>query len=73
MIFVTGGTGLVGSHVLFNLLKSGNRVRALKRQSSNLKLALRTFSYYSNQAEELFQKIDWVEGDILDYHSMEET
>ncbi|RKD92103.1 NAD-dependent epimerase/dehydratase family protein [Mangrovibacterium diazotrophicum] len=72
MIFVTGGTGLVGSHLLFNLLRSGKQVRALKRSSSNLKLALMTFSYYSDQAEELFQKIDWVEGDILDYHSMEE-
>jgi len=72
MIFITGGTGLVGSHVLFNLLDSGEKVRALKRHSSNLKLVLKIFSYYSDRAEELFQKIEWVEGDILDYHSMEE-
>jgi len=72
MIFITGGTGLVGSHVLYNLLQSGKQVRALKRSSSNLKLVLKVFSYYSDQAEELFQRIDWVEGDILDYHSMEE-
>ncbi|WP_394697615.1 NAD-dependent epimerase/dehydratase family protein [uncultured Sunxiuqinia sp.] len=30
MIFVTGGTGLVGSHLLFNLLNSGKKVRVLK-------------------------------------------
>ncbi|WP_163710797.1 NAD-dependent epimerase/dehydratase family protein [Mangrovibacterium lignilyticum] len=73
MIFITGGTGLVGSHVLFNLLQSGQQVKALKRHSSNLKLVLKVFSYYSDQAEELFQQIEWVEGDILNYHSMEES
>jgi len=72
MIFVTGGTGLVGSHVLYRLLKAGEKVRALKRSASNLRLVLRVFSYYSDDAEELFQQIEWVEGDILDYHSMEE-
>ncbi|MFV0377157.1 MAG: NAD-dependent epimerase/dehydratase family protein [Mangrovibacterium sp.] len=71
-IFVTGGTGLVGSHLLFNLVQSGQRVRALKRPSSNLRLVLKTFAYYSDKPEELFSQIDWVEGDILDYHSMEE-
>jgi nucleoside-diphosphate-sugar epimerase len=59
--------------VLFRLLEAGENVRALKRSNSNLKLVLKIFSYYSDQAEELFQKIEWVEGDILDYHSMEEV
>ena len=73
MIFVTGGTGLVGSHVLFNLVQSGQKVCALKRPTSNLKLVEKIFAYYSDQTEELFQQIDWVEGDILDYHSMEQV
>ncbi len=72
MIFVTGGTGLVGSHVLFNLLQSGKEVRALKRPGSNLKLTLKTFSYYSEDPESLMKRIEWVEGDILDYPSLEE-
>jgi len=73
MILVTGGTGLVGSHVLYNLLQSGQKVRALRRSSSNLKTVVKSFSYYTSNAEELFQQIEWVEGDILDYHSMEEV
>ena len=72
MIFITGGTGLVGSHVLYNLLRSGKQVRALKRGSSNLRLVGKVFSYYSGDADHLFDQIEWVEGDILDYHSMEE-
>jgi len=35
MIFVTGGTGLVGSHLIYNLLMKGEKVRALARKSSN--------------------------------------
>lgn len=72
MIFVTGGTGLVGSHVLFNLVQAQMPVRALRRPGSNLKLVLKVFSYYSDRADELFSRIEWVEGDILDYHSMED-
>ncbi|MGD9931337.1 MAG: NAD-dependent epimerase/dehydratase family protein [Mangrovibacterium sp.] len=71
MIFVTGGTGLVGSHVLFDLVRTGRRIRALKRNTSNLKLVSKVFAYYSDEADQLFSQIEWVEGDILDYHSLE--
>ncbi|HKJ43130.1 MAG TPA: NAD-dependent epimerase/dehydratase family protein [Sunxiuqinia sp.] len=71
MIFVTGGTGLLGSHLLYDLLSSGKQVRAMKRSTSNLKWVRKVFSYYTDQPDELFSKIEWVEGDILDYHSLE--
>ena len=32
MILVTGGTGLVGSHLLYQLVKSNNKVRATYRR-----------------------------------------
>lgn len=72
MIFVTGGTGLVGSHLLYDLLANDRQVRALKRSTSNLKWVRKVFSYYTDQPDELFKKIEWVEGDLLDYHNMEE-
>lgn len=71
MIFVTGGTGLVGSHLLFELTSAGKKVKALKRQTSNLDQVLKTFSYYSENAQELFDQIEWVDGDILDYFALE--
>ena len=71
MIFVTGGTGLVGAHLLFELTLAGNRVKALKRETSNLQQVLKTFSYYSETPKELFNLIEWVDGDILDYFSLE--
>lgn len=71
MIFVTGGTGLVGAHLLFELTSKGKKVRALKRKTSNLQQVLKTFSYYSNNSNELFSLIEWVDGDILDYFNLE--
>ena len=71
MIFVTGGTGLVGAHLLFELTSAGKKVKALKRQTSNLLRVLRTFSYYSENSQDLFNQIEWVDGDILDHFSFE--
>jgi len=71
MIFVTGGTGLVGSHLLLTLLHRGEKVRALKRFTSNLNQVLKTFSWYTSDAEKLFHQIEWVDGDMLDIYSLE--
>lgn len=73
MILVTGGTGLVGSHLLYELVKKDEPVRALIRNSKKIDLVKKIFSYYSDDHEKLIQKIDWVEGDILDLYSLEES
>lgn len=71
MIFVTGGTGLVGAHLLYELTSTGKKVTALKRENSNLQGVLKTFSHYTENAKPLFDKIEWVDGDILDYFALE--
>lgn len=71
MILVTGGTGLVGAHLLYELTSSGLRVKALRRPQSNTAWVKKIFSYYTNQVETLYSQIEWVEGDILDYFSLE--
>jgi dihydroflavonol-4-reductase len=73
MILVTGGTGLVGAHLLYELTNSGQRVKALRRPQSNTNWVRKIFSYYSTNVDELYARIDWVEGDILDYLSLEEA
>jgi dihydroflavonol-4-reductase len=70
MILVTGGTGLLGSYLLHSLISDGMRVRALKRPGSSLKTTHRIFGYMSTNPEELYEKIEWVDGDILDQHSL---
>jgi nucleoside-diphosphate-sugar epimerase len=70
MIFVTGGTGLVGSHVLLKLAQQFKEFKALKRASSSLDVCKSIFTYYN--ADELFTKINWVDGDVNDIPSLEE-
>lgn len=62
-IFVTGGTGLVGSHLLRYLVQKGHTsIFALKRPTSDMRLV-----------SDLDGKINWVEGDILDVLTLEQV
>ncbi len=62
MILVTGATGLVGSYLCRYLLMQGKQVRALKRKNASLRLVA-----------DIQDKIEWVEGDVLDIMSLEEA
>jgi len=73
MIFLTGGTGLLGSHFLFDITSSGKRVRALRRRDSDTNMVRKIFSYYSERPDPLFDLIEWVEGDLQDYSSIEDA
>jgi len=74
MILVTGGTGLVGSHLLFELVSKGNKVRALKREISNTDLVRRLFHWYNpKDGEKLFESIEWAEGDLNDIFSLKDA
>jgi len=66
MILVTGGTGLVGSHLLFELVSTNENVRATYRREKTLARVKHVFSYFSDNAENLFDKIEWIESDIND-------
>ncbi len=70
-ITVTGGTGMTGSYLLYELAKTKNKITALKRDTSNTEITKKIFSYISKNGNELFAKINWVEGDLSDYDSVE--
>lgn len=71
MVFVTGGSGLVGSHLLLDLLRSGREVRALCRPGSNLDRVRALFHWYGPGEEALYEKIQWVPGDLTDIPSLD--
>ncbi|WPR72468.1 NAD-dependent epimerase/dehydratase family protein [Flavobacterium sp. NG2] len=69
MILVTGGTGLVGAHLLLHLVENEEKVRALYRTPQSIEKTKSLFSLYKK--ETLFSRIDWFEGDITDIPSLE--
>ena len=71
MILVTGGTGLVGAHLLLHLASDGKKVRSIYRNSKNIQKTKNLFSHYKKQ--ELFENIEWTEADITDIPSLNEA
>lgn len=70
MILVSGGTGLLGGHLLYALLQKGKKVRALYRSKKRLDVARQILGYYPNGAS-LFDCIEWVPCDLLDLPQLE--
>ena len=60
MIFVTGGTGLLGSHLLQQLTFKGEKVRAIYRDKSKIQQVKQLFDFYKyiNENSMLFIKFN---------------
>ena len=63
MVLVTGGTGFLGSYIIKELVERNYPVRAIRRS--------RKIPFYI--PGRIFEKVQWVEGDILDPVSLEEA
>ena len=73
MIIVTGGTGLLGSHLLLRLAGNNKPVRVLVRESSKPEQILETWKYYIPDPYEIFRKIEWQIIDPLNKASLMES
>lgn len=69
MILVTGGTGLVGAHLLYHLTKNDEKIRAIYRSKEKIEVVKKVFSYYTDDPY-LIKKITWFKADITDVPSM---
>ena len=69
-IFVTGGTGLLGSHLIYTLISQGEKVKAIHRKTSNLDILKKVIGYYKGDAEKLLNLVEWTECDICDYDQL---
>jgi len=71
MILVSGGSGLVGSHLLRLLAKQPQPIRAIYRSKSSIEKCRKVFEAYGELS--LFEGIEWFEADILEIPSLEEA
>lgn len=69
MILVTGGTGLVGAHLLLHLIENEEKVQAIYRNIDSIQKTKNLFVLYKKEA--LFEKINWIQADIIDVPSLE--
>ncbi|WP_417362418.1 NAD-dependent epimerase/dehydratase family protein [Galbibacter sp.] len=70
MILISGGTGLIGGHLLLLLAKEKEPVRAIYRSKDKLVNVEALFAAHGNSN---FDKIEWVKADLLDVPSLEKA
>ncbi len=70
MILVTGATGMLGGHLIRQLLRENNQVSALRRKSSEVESLKSIFRFYGDDVEDLYNRIRWIEADVEDYFSL---
>ncbi|MDO5106063.1 NAD-dependent epimerase/dehydratase family protein [Capnocytophaga sp.] len=72
MILVTGGTGLIGCHLLYYLTQNeGNKVRATYRSERSLEKTKKVFQHLSNDGVKRFAQIEWIKADINNIPELE--
>lgn len=63
MIFITGGTGFIGSYIIQQLVLQGRPVLALRRST--------TLPFYIDKS--IWNSVQWIDGDVLDVVALEEA
>ena len=63
LLFLTGGTGFIGSYIIKNLVEKGYRVRAIRRSPKT--------QFYIPSG--ILSKVEWVDGDVLDVVSLNDS
>ncbi|MBU4538545.1 MAG: NAD-dependent epimerase/dehydratase family protein [Weeksellaceae bacterium] len=71
MVLVTGATGILGRVIVLELLKRGKTVRATKRKSSKIEEVRNSYKFYTENPDDFFNKIEWINVDFDDILSLQ--
>ena len=66
MILVTGGTGMIGAHILLALAKEKDKIRAIYRRTESLNYIKYLFQKLLPENPDFFNRIEWVKTDLSD-------
>jgi dihydroflavonol-4-reductase len=66
MVLVTGGTGLVGAHILLKLSQKNQKIIALFRHEATLASVQSFFESHAADGVNAFEQIQWVCADVND-------
>jgi dihydroflavonol-4-reductase len=64
MIVVTSGTGLLGAHLLLELVNTDDRVRVIMRKGSSRKKVFSVWKHYHDDPRTLLGRFEWYEADL---------
>jgi dihydroflavonol-4-reductase len=73
MILVTGGTGLVGSHLLKQLIKGEESIRAIYRDEKSLNKIRHFFDLFEVSWSDVLKKVEWIKSDLLNPAVLEDA
>lgn len=73
MILVTGGTGMVGAHVLLECVKKKQKTRAIYRRKESLIKIRELFETLAPKQPHFFDTIEWVQTDLNDLCNLEKA
>ncbi len=71
MILVTGGTGLVGGHLLYRFRESEHPITAIYRQKKHIAKTRAIFESYAAGDGALVDCFNWVQADVTEITSLE--
>ena len=66
MILITGGTGMVGSHIRLEYVKKNEPMRAIYRRDESLNHIKSFFKKSFPRNTNLFKSIEWIKTDLND-------
>lgn len=73
MNLVTGASGLLGSHLVLELLQKGEHVRAFSRSSNDGDMLKSLAKFYKMDITPYWSKLEWFRGDILNVDDLEDA
>lgn len=72
-VFITGGTGLVGARLIFELYHKGYSITALIRKKASINNLTKTLRKYTNNPNQIIEAINWIYGDVLDEQKLHDV